>query len=91
MKKLMSSFLAFFSIFAWSEKTPQELLLHIDQLRGYADSGFSFDIINISYKPGKKPKKNKLKVKVLDDFSLVKFSSPAREKGRAMLKQHQDM
>jgi hypothetical protein len=62
------------------------LLDTIDSYRGYQGQGFSFDIINMSFRPDTKTRENKLKVKVLGSKSLVEFMSPKREKGRALLK-----
>ena len=67
------------------------LVNEIDQYRGLADGGFSFDITNISYKKGRDPRTNTLSVDVQDDKSLVKFNSPARQRGRVLLKQENDM
>jgi outer membrane lipoprotein-sorting protein len=63
----------------------------IDQYRGLAGQGFSFDITNISYKKGRDARTNELSVDVQDDKSLVKFRSPARQRGRVLLKQDNDM
>lgn len=71
--------------------TGESLVNTIDQFRGYANQGFSFDITNISYKKDKKPRTNQLSVDVQADKSLVKFQSPARQRGRVLLKQDSDM
>ena len=68
-----------------------ELLVTLDGYRGYRDQGFTFSITNISYKKDKDPKKNELSVKVLGEQSLVRFDAPARDKGRAMLKEGKNM
>ena len=68
-----------------------ELLVALDGYRGYRDQGFTFSITNISYKKDKDPKKNELSVKVLGEQSLVRFDAPARDKGRAMLKEGKNM
>ena len=68
-----------------------ELVVALDDYRGYRDQGFSFSITNISYKKNKDPKKNELSVKVLGNQSLVHFDAPARDKGRAMLKEGKNM
>ncbi|WP_144392899.1 outer membrane lipoprotein-sorting protein [Pleionea sediminis] len=63
----------------------------LDSVRGYQDSGFKFDIVNVSVEPDGDKKQNQLRVKVLNDKSLVEFISPERVKGRALLKEGKDM
>ncbi|MCO7225528.1 outer membrane lipoprotein-sorting protein [Pleionea sp. CnH1-48] len=91
MKYVLPVLLTVMSGYIAAEMSADEFVKHIDGFRGYQDKGFSFSVVNISYRPDKEPRQNQLQVKVLDDKSLVKFLSPAREKGRAMLKEGKDM
>ncbi|WP_226647805.1 outer membrane lipoprotein-sorting protein [Microbulbifer variabilis] len=79
------------SVSARAEVTAESLVNRLDEVRGYRDQGFVFDITNISYKKDKEPRTNTLNVKVFNDKSLIRFESPAREKGRAMLKEDANM
>lgn len=74
-----------------SQTQVDKLVEALDDYRGYRDQGFTFSITNISYKKDKDPKKNELSVKVLGGQSLVRFEAPARDKGRAMLKEGKNM
>ncbi len=76
---------------AVAEESAESLLNRIDGLRGYQNTGFSFNVVNVSFRPDEDAKQNQLAVKVLNDKSLVEFLAPAREKGRAMLKEGNDM
>ncbi|WP_444898443.1 outer membrane lipoprotein-sorting protein [Microbulbifer sp. SSSA003] len=76
---------------AVAEVTAESLVNRLDEVRGYKDQGFVFNITNISYKKDKEPRTNTLSVKVFNDKSLIHFESPAREKGRAMLKEGNNM
>ena len=68
-----------------------ELVKIIDNYRGMGENGFSFDITNISYRDGRDSRTNQLSVDVKAQKSIVKFQSPARQKGRVLLKQDKDM
>jgi len=63
----------------------KEILQKADTFRGLGNQSFSFDLTIVSYNPNKKPSKNRLEVSVKSEKSLVKFISPKRVKGRAML------
>lgn len=76
---------------AQSSLTAAMLVEKIDAFRGLNDAGFSFDITNVSYKAGREPRTNQLSVDVKALKSLVTFESPARQKGRVLLKQDNDM
>lgn len=69
----------------------QQLLEYIDSLRGYGGLSFSFTLNNISYKQNKQKNHNQLSIQVLDDSSLVEYLTPARQKGRKILKQGSNM
>ncbi len=71
--------------------TAIELVNVIDNYRGLGETGFSFDITNISYRDGRDSRTNQLSVDVKAQKSIVKFQSPARQKGRVLLKQDKDM
>jgi hypothetical protein len=71
--------------------TAELLVAKIDAFRGLNSAGFSFDITNVSYKAGRDTRTNQLSVDVKDVKSLVTFESPARQKGRILLKQDNDM
>ena len=74
------------------ESLSAELLVaKIDAFRGLNSAGFSFDITNVSYKAGRDTRTNQLSVDVKAVKSLVTFESPARQKGRILLKQDNDM
>jgi len=68
-----------------------QLMRIIDSYRGLNSDGFSFDITNVSYKENRDSRTNQLSVDVKQDNSLVKFQSPARQKGRILLKKNSDM
>lgn len=75
-----------------------ELVERIDSLRGYADQGFSFELSNVSYRRVRRSgeesiekRENSLHVSVLGEESLVKFLTPARDKGRLILKSGRNM
>jgi outer membrane lipoprotein-sorting protein len=99
--RMLSRVLTLFMVLSFSSFTTantsltqaqvDELLVALDGYRGYRDQGFTFSITNISYKKDKDPKKNELSVKVLGEQSLVRFDAPARDKGRAMLKEGKNM
>jgi hypothetical protein len=72
-------------------KTAAQLLSIIDSYRGLNTTGFSFDITNVSYKENRDSRTNQLSVDVKQNNSLIKFQSPARQKGRILLKKHSDM
>ncbi|MFA0790797.1 outer membrane lipoprotein-sorting protein [Microbulbifer echini] len=74
-----------------ADVTAESLVNQLDEVRGYKDQGFAFNITNVSYKKDKEPRTNTLSVKVYNDKSLIHFESPAREKGRAMLKEDSNM
>lgn len=76
---------------AKSTKTVPELLEIIDSYRGLGKEGFSFNITNVSYKANREPRKNTLVVDVKKDDSIITFMSPARQKGRVLLKQKNNM
>ncbi|WP_444945218.1 outer membrane lipoprotein-sorting protein [Microbulbifer sp. VTAC004] len=84
-------FLLAFSLSSKAEVTAEYLVNRLDEVRGYRDQGFVFDITNISYKKDKEPRTNTLSVKVFNDKSLIRFESPARERGRTMLKEDSNM
>ena len=63
----------------------KELVAKADTYRGLGMVPFSFHLKIISHQPDKKPGKNGLKVLVKGDRSIVRFLSPKRLKGRAML------
>ncbi len=67
--------------------TVNELMQSLDEFRGYKDQGFQFKIRNISYRGNRDPRENSLSIQVLNEQSLVRFEAPVREKGRAMLKE----
>jgi len=69
----------------------ERLVAKIDAFRGLNSAGFSFDITNVSYKAGRDTRTNQLSVDVKAVKSLVTFESPARQKGRILLKQNNDM
>jgi len=75
----------------WAEVTAESLVNRLDEVRGYRDQGFAFNITNVSYTKDKEPRTNTLSVKVFNDKSLIRFESPARERGRAMLKEGSNM
>lgn len=75
-----------------------QLVERIDSLRGYANRGFSFEMTNVSYRRVRRgdsfeteTRENSLNVSVLGEESLVKFLSPARDKGRLILKSGRNM
>lgn len=75
-----------------------QLVERIDSLRGYANQGFSFEMTNVSYRRVRRgdsfeteTRENSLNVSVLGEESLVKFLSPARDKGRLILKSGRNM
>ena len=68
-----------------------KLLEILDSVRGYKDESFSFELSNVSYKQGKLKQRNRLAVQVLDQNSLVEYLTPARQKGRKILKQGPNM
>ncbi|SFC32309.1 outer membrane lipoprotein-sorting protein [Pseudoalteromonas denitrificans] len=72
-------------------KTATELVEIIDSYRGLSEAGFSFDITNVSYKADRDSRTNQLSVDVKTNNSLVEFKSPARQKGRILLKKEDDM
>ena len=76
---------------AITQEQVSDLVRQLDQYRGYENKGFQFSITNVSYKKDTPPKQNQLSVKVLGDQSLVTFESPARDKGRALLKEGKNM
>ncbi|WP_444927544.1 outer membrane lipoprotein-sorting protein [Microbulbifer sp. TRSA002] len=80
-----------FSYSSYASVSAESLVNKLDDFRGFRDQGFSFDITNISYKKDKEPRTNKLSVKVFNEQSLIQFLAPAREKGRAMLKESANM
>lgn len=87
-------FIVFLLAFAkpvWAGVTAESLVNRLDEVRGYRDQGFAFDITNVSYKKDKEPRTNTLSVKVFNDKSLIRFESPARERGRAILKEDSNM
>lgn len=71
--------------------TVNELINIIDSYRGLGSKGFSFDITNVSYKANREPRQNKLRVDVKQNDSIIKFLSPARQQGRVLLKQQNNM
>ena len=73
------------------DKSATELVEIIDSYRGLSNAGFSFDITNVSYKAARDSRTNKLSVDVKAANSLVRFQSPARQQGRVLLKQDNDM
>ncbi|MCO1334760.1 outer membrane lipoprotein-sorting protein [Microbulbifer sp. OS29] len=80
-----------FSELGYAAVTAESLVNRLDDFRGFRDRGFTFDITNISYKKEKEPRTNKLSVKVFNEQSLIQFMAPAREKGRAMLRENANM
>lgn len=81
-----------------SNEIAKQLVDRIDSLRGYANQGFSFEMTNISYRRVRRDgevttesHENSLNVSVLGEQSLVKFLSPARDKGRLILKSGRNM
>jgi hypothetical protein len=94
---LISSGIAFLACFitgvsqAQPSITAELLVEKIDAFRGLDNAGFSFDITNVSYKAGRDARTNQLSVDVKAVKSLVTFESPARQKGRVLLKQDNDM
>lgn len=74
-----------------TQLTAAMLVEKIDAFRGLNEAGFSFDITNVSYKTGREARTNQLSVDVKALKSLVTFDSPARQKGRVLLKQDNDM
>lgn len=89
---LLSLFMLFFAGSTMATPIPANVLVEkIDSFRGLGTAGFSFEITNISFKNNKKSNSNKLSVAVQDDNSLVKFESPARQRGRVLLKKADDM
>lgn len=90
--RILFVFSLLFIMPSWAEPIkPQALVEKLDSFRGLATSGFSFDIENISFKNNKKHRANKLSVAVQQDNSLVKFESPARQRGRVLLKKDDNM
>ena len=71
--------------------TVTELINIIDSYRGFGSQGFSFDVTNVSYKANREPRQNKLRVDVKQNDSIIKFLSPARQQGRVLLKQQNNM
>lgn len=76
----------------------KQLVERIDGLRGYENQGFSFEMTNISYRRVRRggemkteSRENSLNVSVLGEQSLVKFLTPARDKGRLILKTGRNM
>lgn len=86
----LACLLTFVSNSSWAA-TAATLVEKIDGYRGLGSAGFSFEITNISYKNHEKNHANKLSVAVQNDNSLVKFESPARQRGRILLKKDDDM
>lgn len=86
-------FVCFFTSLSQAQETlsAEALVAKIDAFRGLSRAGFSFDITNVSYKAGRDTRTNQLSVDVKAVKSLVTFESPARQKGRILLKQDNDM
>jgi len=72
-------------------KTVTQLLDIIDGYRGLGQEGFSVDITNVSYKNSREPRQNKLVVDVKNNDSIITFLSPARQQGRELLQQQNNM
>lgn len=89
--RICSLIVLLFTGAAHANITAESLVNTIDQYRGFAGQGFSFDITNVSYRENRDPRTNQLSVDVQGEKSLVKFQSPARQRGRVLLKQESDM
>lgn len=82
---VLFTYIAFTTIVVFAAPTAKEILQKADGFRGLGNQSFSFDLTIVSHRPNKKPSKNRLRVSVKSEKSLVKFVAPKRVKGRAML------
>jgi len=80
-------FLGFFLQSAYADdKNAAELLRKADEYRNFQGQSFSFDLILISYQPSRKPNKFELRAEIKDSHtSLITYTSPVSEKGKALL------
>jgi hypothetical protein len=75
----------------FAEPTPKQLVSDADRYRGYTDSSFTATLEITSLIPDKEPRSNRFALSVKGLDSLVKFESPARDKGKAMLFKHREL
>lgn len=74
-----------------SAMDPQEIVRKADRVRNVAQA-YAMDVEIVSERPGKQPARAKYLVYTKDKVkSLVKFTAPASEKGKALLMLNQDM
>ena len=71
--------------------TAKDLVRKVDAYRGFPNSPFMMNLGVFSRTPGKKDRKYKLMVRVRDEKSIVQFLAPARDKGRTILKDGNNM
>jgi len=91
MKYFLLPLILFLTPTAYGAVSVESLIDQVDQYRGYPESPFEVTLLVHSKRPNKPVQKYKLAVKVKGEKSIVKFLAPARQKGRAILKEGNNM